>query len=50
MEKELKNYILKKIKVEYKKFDKGHNISHFNFVTKNCLNYAKQLNSVVGKY
>ena len=44
MEEELKKYILQKIKSEYKKFDKSHNISHFNFVTKNCVNYAKELN------
>lgn len=43
MEKELKEYIKKEIKDKYKTFDKGHNISHFNFVTKNCVNYAKQL-------
>ena len=43
MDKQLKNYILTKIKSEYKNFDKGHNISHFNFVTNNCVNYAKQL-------
>ena len=43
MNKELKNYILKNIKTEYKNFDKGHNISHYNFVTKNCVNYAKKL-------
>ncbi len=43
MDKILKNYILTNIKPCYKNFDKGHNISHFNFVTKNCVNYAKQL-------
>ena len=43
MDKELKDYLLKTIKEKYKEFDKGHNISHFNFVTKNCVNYAKQL-------
>ncbi len=43
MDKNLKQYILKEIKPTYKHFDKGHNISHFNFVTKNCVNYAKQL-------
>lgn len=43
MEKELKEYIKKEIKSKYKTFDKGHNVSHFNFVTKNCVNYAKQL-------
>lgn len=43
MEKELKRYILTEVKSKYKCFDKGHNISHFNFVTRNCLSYAKQL-------
>lgn len=44
MRAELKKYILTKIKPEYKTFDKGHNIAHFNFVTRNCVNYAKKLN------
>ena len=44
MDRRLKKHILENIKAEYKKFDKGHNIAHFNFVTKNCVNYAKQLN------
>lgn len=43
MEKELKKYINENIKAKYKNFDKGHNITHFNFVTKNCVNYGKQL-------
>ena len=43
MEKELRQYIRNEIKEKYKSFDKGHNISHFNFVTKNCVNYAKKL-------
>lgn len=43
MDKELKKYILENIKEKYKTFDKGHNVSHFNFVTKNCVNYGKQL-------
>ena len=43
MDKELKKYISENIRVKYKSFDKGHNISHFNFVTKNCVNYGKQL-------
>ena len=43
MDKRLKDYILKEIKSAYKFFDKGHNISHYNFVTKNCINYANQL-------
>lgn len=43
MNKELKVYIQKVIKQKYKTFDKGHNVSHFNFVTKNCVNYAKKL-------
>lgn len=43
MDKKLKEYISKEIKSKYKTFDKGHNISHFNFVTKNCVNYGKKL-------
>lgn len=43
MNKKLKKYISENIKAKYKTFDKGHNISHFNFVTKNCVNYGKQL-------
>lgn len=43
MDKVLKKYITDNIKSKYKNFDKGHNISHFNFVTKNCVNYAKKL-------
>ena len=44
MDKVLKDYIISNVKSKYKNFDKGHNISHFNFVTKNCVNYAKKLN------
>ena len=43
MEKELKQYILKTIKPTYKTFDKGHGVSHFNFVTKNCVKYGKEM-------
>lgn len=43
MDKELKTYIKNVIKPYYKTFDKGHNIAHFNFVVKNCVNYGKQL-------
>lgn len=43
MDKKLRDYINTEIKSKYKTFDKGHNISHFNFVTKNCINYGKQL-------
>lgn len=43
MEKELKDYIKNEIKTKYKAFDKGHNIAHFNFVTKNCIEYGKEL-------
>ena len=43
MEKTLKDYIKNEIKSKYKNFDKGHNVSHYNFVTKNCVSYAKQL-------
>lgn len=43
MDKILKEYIEKNIKSKYKTFDKAHNISHYNFVTKNCVSYAKKL-------
>ena len=43
MKQELKQYITNEIKSKYKTFDKGHNIAHFNFVTKNCVNYGKKL-------
>ena len=43
MNPELKKYILSNIKNQYKTFDKGHNISHFNFVTKNCVEYGKEM-------
>lgn len=43
MDKVLKSYIISEIKSKYRNFDKGHNISHFNFVTRNCVNYAKKL-------
>lgn len=43
MDKKLKKHIIANIKSKYKTFDKGHNVSHFNFVTKNCINYGKQL-------
>ena len=41
--KEIKNYIQTEIKPIYKNFDKAHNISHFNFVTKNCVEYSEEL-------
>ena len=41
--KELKDYILNEIKPQYKNFDKAHSISHFNFVTKNCVEYGSEL-------
>lgn len=43
MDKKLKDYITLNIKTKYKGFDRGHNVSHFNFVTNNCINYSKQL-------
>lgn len=43
MNKDLKEYINSNIKNKYKDFDKAHNISHFNFVTKNCISYGKEL-------
>ncbi len=44
LNKELKKHINENIKAQYKTFDKGHNVAHFNFVTKNCVSYGKQLN------
>lgn len=41
--KELKDYILKEVKPKYNAFDKAHSISHFNFVTKNCVDYGQEL-------
>lgn len=41
--KELRNYIDSEVKPLYKTFDKAHNLSHFKFVTENCVNYAKSL-------
>ena len=41
--KEIKEHILKNIKPCYKNFDKAHSISHFNFVTKNCVEYGTEL-------
>ena len=43
MDKKLKEYITNNIKTKYANFDKAHNISHYNFVTKNCINYASKL-------
>ena len=48
MDKRLKDYIDNKIKPMYRTFDKGHDVSHFNFVTKNCIKYAKELNEKIG--
>ena len=41
--KELKEFIINEIKPVYKTFDKAHSISHFNFVTKNCVEYGSEL-------
>lgn len=41
--KDLKDFLLKTIKPQYKNFDKAHSISHFNFVTNNCVEYGKEL-------
>ena len=41
--KELLQYINTDIKPMYRSFDKAHNLSHFKFVTENCINYAKSL-------
>ena len=41
--RELLNFINEKIKPAYKSFDKAHNLSHFKFVTNNCVEYAREL-------
>ena len=41
--KELLDYINSEIRIKYKTFDKAHNLSHFKFVTENCVNYGKEL-------
>lgn len=43
MRKDLKLFINKEIKPLYKAFDKAHNLSHYKFVTNNCLEYSKEL-------
>ena len=40
---ELLEHIKNTIKPMYKTFDNAHNLSHFNFVTNNCINYAQEL-------
>lgn len=40
---DLKKFIDTEIKPKYKNFDSAHDISHFEFVTNNCINYAKSL-------
>lgn len=42
--KDLLEYIKSDIKPMYKTFDKAHSLSHFKFVTENCVEYAKELN------
>ena len=41
--KDLLAYIKNNVKPKYKMFDKAHSISHFNFVTNNCVEYGKAL-------
>lgn len=41
--KDLLKFINEQIKPVYKTFDKAHNLSHFNFVSKNCIEYGKEL-------
>ena len=43
MRNELKKYLNEQIKPLYKTFDKAHNLSHFKFVTENCVKYTKAL-------
>ena len=40
---DLIKYINEEIKPKYKSFDNAHSIAHFNFVTKNCIEYSKEL-------
>ncbi len=41
--KDLLNFLNQKIKPIYKTFDKAHGLSHYKFVTNNCVEYAKEL-------
>lgn len=41
--KDLLKFINEKIKPIYKTFDKAHNLSHFNYVTHNCIEYSRVL-------
>jgi len=41
--RDVKKYIEENVKSLYKTFDKAHNLSHFKFVTENCIEYAKEL-------
>ena len=43
LRKSVAEYIKSNIKPMYKNFDKAHNLSHFKFVTENCVEYAKEL-------
>jgi uncharacterized protein len=43
LRKEVKDYIMNEIKPLYKSFDKAHSIAHYNFVTKNCIEYGREL-------
>lgn len=40
---EVLNYINEQIKPMYENFDKAHNVSHFDFVTKNAVEYGREL-------
>ena len=41
--KEVLDFINQEVKPKYKTFDKAHNLSHFKFVTQNCVEYASEL-------
>lgn len=41
--KDLLKFINEEIKPIYKTFDKAHNLSHFNYVVNNCVEYGKAL-------
>ena len=41
--KEVFAYVNENVKPLYKTFDKAHNLSHFKFVTENCVEHAREL-------
>lgn len=45
LRKEVLDFVRSEVKPLYKTFDKAHNLSHFKFVTENCVAYGKILKS-----